>query len=157
MMLFLGNGLFTVTAPSFVAILLRTFPKITPRCGSDFPMAARAWDALEASLLRAPPTPPRPVREIDWSDPEAACAQTLLDRDLQHEPFIIRGAAPLSAGVGSAKQIMWDSSWLGNLKVIDMEAFSANFSRIAACPYERKSFHREADAEEVVRGAHPRM
>ena len=75
--LFVGNGLFTVTAPSFVAILLRTFPKITPRCGSDFPIAARAWDALEASLLRAPPTPPRPVREIDWSDPEAACAQTL--------------------------------------------------------------------------------
>ena len=155
--LFLSNGLFTVTAPSMAAILLRRFPKITPRCGSDFPMAARAWDALEASLLRAPPTPPRPVREIDWSDPEAACAQTLLDRDLQHEPFIIRGAAPLSAGVGSAKQIMWDSSWLGNLKVIDMEAFSANFSRIAACPYERKSFHREADAEEVLRGAHPAL
>ena len=78
--LFVGNGLFTITAPSLVAILLRRFPKITPRCGSDFPMAARAWDALESSLLRAPPTPPRPVREIDWSDPEAACAQTLHGR-----------------------------------------------------------------------------
>ena len=35
--------------------------------------------------------------------------------------------------------------------------FSANFSRIAACPYERKNFHREADAEEVLRGAHPAL
>ena len=50
-MLFLGNGFFTITGPSLVAILQRTFPKITPRCGSDFPMAARAWNALESSLL----------------------------------------------------------------------------------------------------------
>ena len=42
-MLFLANGFVTVTAPSFVGVLLRRIPIMALRCGSDYPMASRAW------------------------------------------------------------------------------------------------------------------
>jgi len=150
-LLFLANGLWHVTFQGLRSTI--TNSTFAPRkCYSDLPWSLRVWEAIEERASSQPNIDAVHVKIMDWSDSDAACSQTLLDRDAWHEPFLIRGLARMRRPI-TAERLLELGPRHGNVSVTDMRRYSESWSSVAECPHLRQEFHsRQVPASVVLEG-----